>query len=80
MKTCYQIVRTYLLKEGCDKVPAPEATVLRESTDIRSSSLQPGTCTTATALTAFIMQKNRIISNVYYALLLLLLLCCVEGS
>jgi hypothetical protein len=54
-----------------DKVPAPEATVLQESTDIRTSSLQPCTCTTATALTALIMQKNR---------LQLLLLCCVEGS
>ena len=50
---------------------APEATVLQENTDIRSSSLQPCTCTTATALTALIMQKNR---------LLLLLLCCVEGA
>jgi hypothetical protein len=39
----------------------------KESIDILSSSLQPGTCTTPTALTALIMQKNRIISNVYCA-------------
>jgi hypothetical protein len=43
--------------------------LFQESIDILSTSLQPGTCTTATALTALIMQKNRIISNVYYALL-----------